>query len=345
MCQNKVISHLFYMDDLKLFAKNEKELNDQLNIVKAFSDAIKMQFNAEKCAKLTIKRGKHSSSENLSLDSETKIKELEQNATYKYLGISENAGINHNQMKDKIRKEYLRRTRLVLKSQLNSKNKIMAINSIAVPVLTYSFPIVNWKLSEIRRIDAKTRKLFTMHRAHHPKADVERLYLKRWQGGRGLLQLELELKMSFIGMDKYLKITTDWMLQSVKAHEEKKKLYSITRQATEYKNSINYKTTASDNKGAAAQAKHEKKIAKRAALDNLLKCCKNKPLHGQFQKRVSEQDIDPVKTFSWLKSSTLKAETEGFVLAAQDPSLKTKNYLKNIMKTGKDSKCRYCEKN
>ena len=65
-----------------------------------------------------------------------------------------------------------------------------------------------------------------MNRAHHPKADVERLYLKRWQGGRGLLQLELELKMSFIGMDKYLKITTDWMLQSVKAHEEKKKLYN-----------------------------------------------------------------------------------------------------------------------
>ena len=60
-------------------------------------------------------------------------------------------------------------------------------------------------------------------------------------------------------------------------------------------------------------------------------------------KRVIEEDVDTAKSFSWLKSSTLKAETEGFVLAAQDQSLKTKNYIKNVMKTGDDSSCRFCK--
>ena len=55
-CENKIFSHLFYMDDLKLFAKNDNELGKLLGIVKEFSDCIKMKFNGNKCAKLTMKK-------------------------------------------------------------------------------------------------------------------------------------------------------------------------------------------------------------------------------------------------------------------------------------------------
>ena len=94
-CHGKTISHLFYMDDLKLFAKNDKELRELMNIVKSFSDTIKMQFNAEKCAKVSVKRGKYLSSENIILDTHTTIKELSQYDVYKYLGVVENVGISH----------------------------------------------------------------------------------------------------------------------------------------------------------------------------------------------------------------------------------------------------------
>ena len=48
-------------------------------------------------------------------------------------------------MKEKIRKEYYRRIRMVLKSELNSANKLEAMNTFAVPVtvVTYSFNIIN----------------------------------------------------------------------------------------------------------------------------------------------------------------------------------------------------------
>ena len=46
-CQKNKFSHLFYMDDLKLFAKNEDELEKLLSIVKSFSDSIKMNFNTD----------------------------------------------------------------------------------------------------------------------------------------------------------------------------------------------------------------------------------------------------------------------------------------------------------
>ena len=52
------ISHLLYMDDLKLIAKSYEELRKQIQTVKTFSDYIHMDFGLEKCAKITFKKGK-----------------------------------------------------------------------------------------------------------------------------------------------------------------------------------------------------------------------------------------------------------------------------------------------
>ena len=47
----------------------------------------------------------------------------------------------------------------------------------------------------------------------------------------------------------------------------------------------------------------------------------------------------------WLKSRTLKPSTEGMIMAAQDQSLKTKNYQYAIMKSiaRTDANCRLCK--
>ena len=39
----------------------------------------------------------------------------------------------------------------MLKSELNAGYKIIAMNTLAVPVLTYSFNVINWTLQEIRK--------------------------------------------------------------------------------------------------------------------------------------------------------------------------------------------------
>jgi hypothetical protein len=51
------ISHLLYMDDLKLIAKSEEELQKQIQTIKTFNDNIHMDFGLEKCAKITFKKG------------------------------------------------------------------------------------------------------------------------------------------------------------------------------------------------------------------------------------------------------------------------------------------------
>jgi hypothetical protein len=186
------------MDDLKLIAKSEEKLQREIQTVKTFSDYIHMEFGLEKCAKITLKRGKLISSQNLVTDNNRDIQELEQGKTYKYLGIEESEGIQHQQMKDRLKEENNRRLRIILQPELNARNKITAIGALAVPVLRYSVGIINWRLKEIKQIDRKTRKILTMYKIHNPKADIDRLYVKRKEGGRGLVQVEAVYKTEII---------------------------------------------------------------------------------------------------------------------------------------------------
>jgi len=75
------ISHLLYMDDLKLIAKSEEELQKQIKTVKSFSDDIQMGFGIQKCAKIAFKRGKLVHSQNLLIDINREIQELEEGKT------------------------------------------------------------------------------------------------------------------------------------------------------------------------------------------------------------------------------------------------------------------------
>jgi hypothetical protein len=136
-------------------------------------------------------------------DNNRKIQELEQGKTYKYLGIEQSEGIHNQQMKDRLKHKCNRRLRMILKSELNARNKITAIGTSAVPVLRYSLGTINWRLEGIKQIDRKTRKRLTMYKMHHPKADIERLYVKRREVGRGLVQVEAAYKREIIDNEEY----------------------------------------------------------------------------------------------------------------------------------------------
>ena len=103
-----------------------------------------------------FQEGKLASTGNIIIDEYTAIEELNQEGIYKYLGVDESDGIQHRKMKEKIRKEYLRRVRLILRTGLNGRNKIEAVNSLAVPVVQYSFGIIDWKISELKKIVVQT---------------------------------------------------------------------------------------------------------------------------------------------------------------------------------------------
>ena len=138
------VNHLLYMDDIKLFAKNEKELETLIHTVRIYSWVIGIEFDIEKCAILVMKSGKRQLTDGMELPNKDKIKKLAENETYKYLGILEADTIKQAEMKEKIQKEHLRRTRKLLETKLNSRNLIKGINTWAVSLVRYSGPFLKW---------------------------------------------------------------------------------------------------------------------------------------------------------------------------------------------------------
>ena len=77
-----------------------------------------------------------------------------------------------------------------MKSKLNGGNLVCGVNTWVVSLLKYSATFVSWRKSELQAIDRKTRWLFTIYRALYPKSDVDRLYIPRKEGGKGLISIE-----------------------------------------------------------------------------------------------------------------------------------------------------------
>ena len=141
-------------------------------------------------------------------------------------------------MKEKIQREYNRRVRSILRTELSGRNKMEAINSLAVPVVQYSFGIVDWRISELKKIDTKTRKLLNMQKMLHPKADVERLYIPRKDGGRGLIEVETAFKTATIGLYHYLKHNDRRYPKQLLEHDRFKAIKSIIMNATKFKREV-----------------------------------------------------------------------------------------------------------
>ena len=93
-------------------------------------------------------------------------------------------------MKLKVSKEYFKVLKKVLKSKLNGGNLIQGVNTWAVSLLKYSAAFISWRKCELQAVDRKTKTLFTIYGGLHPKFDVDRFYIPREDGGRGVIAIE-----------------------------------------------------------------------------------------------------------------------------------------------------------
>ena len=84
--RNQKLNQLSFMDNLKLYAKSERELSSLIRAVRIFSDDVGMVFGLGKCAVLVLKGGKMFRTERIELPDGKCIKEVNLDG-YKYLGV------------------------------------------------------------------------------------------------------------------------------------------------------------------------------------------------------------------------------------------------------------------
>jgi len=294
--ETRSINHLLFMDDLKLYAKSEKKLENLVETVKSYSDDIKMEFGLSKCAVLSVKKGKRQPSEGLVLPSGDTMKEVDEDG-YKYLGVLQKDSLMSTEMKAKVKSEYFRRLGLLLKSELYAGNVIQGINSWAIGIVRYTAGILDWGKSELKAMDVKTRKKLTLHGAFHRKSDVDRLYLKRKDGGRGLISVLDCVRMEEENLTEYATRSSEWMLQKVVQH-------GIVKDGPVQ--AVPYKTRVEAERKERLEAK---------------------PLHGRFfrttKKDASGNAIAGPRSWEWVRSGYMTKSTEAYIFAAQEQALAT----------------------
>ena len=304
----KSINHLVFMDDIKLYGKSEKELDALVELVRVFSRDIGMEFGVDKCAVVGMKKGVRVHCEGISLPNGEVMKELDENG-YKYLGVLEGTDIMHREMKKKVKEEYLRRVKLVARSRLYAGNLIKGINAWAVSVVRYSAGVLEWTKNELKGMDVRTRKLLTMFGVFHMRSSVPRLYMKRKEGGRGLMSVMECVRGEEIALKEYVVASGEWMLKVVGENVQ------VGESKVEFK----------------------KKVAKKR-VDDLGKT----KMHGKWWEGV--KDVADGRSWQWLRGGYLAKSTEAYLFAAQEQALRTRFKRNRIEHEDVDPLCRVCRK-
>ena len=89
-----------------------------------------------------MKSGTRHITDGILLPNQDQIRTLGENEIYKYVDTIEADTIKQVEMKDKIKKEYLKRTRKLLETKLSCRNLIKGINTWAVRLVRYSGPFL-----------------------------------------------------------------------------------------------------------------------------------------------------------------------------------------------------------
>ena len=71
---------------------------------------------------------------------------------------------------------------------MNRRNKVIKAGALAV--FRHGARINQWEAIELKDLDRKSRKTMTMYGELHPESDIDRLYVKRTEGGTSLISLE-----------------------------------------------------------------------------------------------------------------------------------------------------------
>ena len=216
------------------------------------------------------------------------IKSLQEGESYKYLGILEADKFLEEKMNLNVSKEYIGRLKKVLKSKLNGGNLVCGVNTWTVSILRYSAAFVSWTKSELHTIDRKTRKLFTIYGALHPKSDADRLYIPRKKGGRGLITIEDCVELAIRGLEVYVHGSDERLIQAAR--------------------------------GSKIDGLEAASVLKRSKKEKRLEDWEKKVVHGQYFRQTKEVRSD--QFWACLQNGDLKRETESLIVAAQNQSIR-----------------------
>ena len=163
-------------------------------------------------------------------------------------------------------------------------------------------------MEELRELDQMTRKQMNIYKSLHPRSDIDRLYVPRKKGGRGLRSLEDLVLIEKTSLAEYVNNSQEPTLQKLKSE-------GIVKDSV--------------------STKQKKEEIEKDREDKW----RRKTLHGKWPETLNKVSSE---TSRWLQTAQLKPPTEALIMAAQDQAINTNWYSHHILKNSPSDKCRLC---
>ena len=354
---NGKITHLLYIDDMKIYATSESKLDRVLKTTKVAMADIGLDFNEKKCAIAHVKRGVLDSRPNSTHVGESQIIEsLKEGENYKFLGVLENSKQEDTLVLWGASKLFLQRLSVVWSSPLSDYHKVVASNQYALAVLMYPMWTQSWPIAELQQLDRESRKILKENGGYHPMGTTDLLYLPRKFGGRGLKSVESTYKNIKVKTAIKLYANEDPTMRMVREFEEKCERTgrrSLKKDTERYASERGLYLKLSYPCPTANTEEGEELPGEKVGVMMRIKEEESRTEEVRQQKWQGKliearwDDADVIGCFSWLcRWKTAPTHTVAGVYELYQQLLPTKIYQQYKTKTSNntDVKCRMCGK-
>jgi hypothetical protein len=270
--------------------------------------------------------------------------------SYTFLGIEEGDGQMDQLVTKRVTTQCFRIVKKLCETQLYERNFIKAINTKALGLVRYSMSICHYTISELKELDVRMRRLLYEKAVRGNEESVERLYMKKKEGGRGLISFEQMYKTIKVQIATYLALSEDALLKKVFQRERKK---------NSWKNPVREAETAAEEVG------HELKVEQgkitidgtelkgvpggiRKIVGMLYKKWWQEMLRKEYEakavKSVIWKEFDQREEgFTWMKKN-LTPQQVARVLRVQEQMVPNRWLARMRGKAVENTKCRLCNK-
>ena len=151
-----------------------------------------------------------------------------------------------------------------------------------------------------------------MNGVYHRKSNVDRLYVKRKAGGRGLISIADCVNVEEKNLYHYVDMAPEVFLKGVG---------EVLEGVRGCESGIDLKTRLTDER-----------ICRIIGMR----------MHGKYFRDIS--GVSNELSWHWISHSYVSKNTEGFIFAAQEQAIQTKFMRAKILGEGTDTLCRICRK-
>lgn len=144
------LTHLFFMDDLKVYARCQAELEHSLLKVDEVSRAVGMEWGLRKCAVVYVVNRRWDESADFLLPKDHEVRALSIGNSYKYLGVEQVLKTDSSKVKQRLAMTYIKRLHMIWNSKLNAKQKVQVTNTWGIFLYTHFFGCLKWTPVELQ---------------------------------------------------------------------------------------------------------------------------------------------------------------------------------------------------